>query len=232
MEDEKKTFCYKYPHPAVTTDNIIFGFDGKELQLLLVERGQEPYKGYWAFPGGFLNIDENAEEGAARELEEETGVKDVYLEQLQAFCDVNRDPRERVITIAFIALVRQKDYQLVAGDDAAKARWFPIDSLPYLAFDHDEILRTALKRLRERILLEPIAFRLLDKEFTLDNLFRLYQSIDHTNTKGTDFIENLISRGIIIQAPSDSTDWNQGPNYYSFNEQKCKQTYFSTINFN
>ena len=141
---EDKRFCYRYPHPAVTTDNVIFGFDGEALNVLLIQRGMEPHKGRWAFPGGFLNMDETAEEGAARELKEETDVEDVYLEQLQAFSTVDRDPRERVITIAYYALVRQKDYHVIGADDAADARWFKLKELPPLAFDHEYLIEMAL----------------------------------------------------------------------------------------
>ena len=133
-------YTYKYPHPAVTTDCIVFGFDGTKLNLLLINRGIEPYKGSWALPGGFMKIDETAEQGALRELQEETGVKDIYIEQLQAFTAVDRDPRERVMTIAFMAFVRQEKYEVIAGDDAAKAQWFPVNSLPQLAFDHNAVI--------------------------------------------------------------------------------------------
>ena len=118
-------YCYKYPHPAVTTDCVIFGFNGERLQVLLIERGIEPYKGRWAFPGGFLKMDETAEEGALRELKEETGLENAYIQQLHTFSDPNRDPRERVITIAYYALVRIQEVK--GGDDAAAARWFPLD---------------------------------------------------------------------------------------------------------
>ena len=106
-------YTYKYPHPAVTTDCVVFGFDGNSLSLLLIKRGIEPYKGTWALPGGFMNMDETAEQGALRELQEETGVKDIYIEQLQAFTGVDRDPRERVLTIAFLAFVRQESMRLL-----------------------------------------------------------------------------------------------------------------------
>ena len=115
-------YTYEYPHPAVTTDCVVFGFDGETLNLLLINCGIEPYKGCWALPGGFMKMDETAEEGALRELQEETGVKDIYIEQLQAFSTVDRDPSERVITIAFLAFVRQEKYEVIAGDDAAKAQ--------------------------------------------------------------------------------------------------------------
>lgn len=173
MEDNK--YCYKYPHPAVTTDCVIFGFDGSELQVLLIERGIEPFKGKLAFPGGFLNMDESAQEGALRELKEETGLENAYIEQFNTYSDPGRDPRERVITIAHYALVRIQEVK--GGDDAAKAQWFPIDEVPQLAFDHDKILRDAMRKLRERIHFEPIGFELLPEKFTMRDLQILYESI-------------------------------------------------------
>lgn len=173
MEDNK--YCYKYPHPAVTTDCVIFGFDGSELQVLLIERGIEPFKGKWAFPGGFLNMDETAREGALRELKEETGLENAYIEQFNTYSDPGRDPRERVITIAHYALVRIQEVK--GGDDATKAQWFPIDEVPQLAFDHDKILRDAMRKLRERIHFEPIGFELLPEKFTMRDLQILYESI-------------------------------------------------------
>ena len=173
MEENK--YCYKYPHPAVTTDCVIFGFDGSELQVLLIERGIEPFKGKWAFPGGFLNMDETAGEGALRELKEETGLENAYIEQFNTYSEPGRDPRERVITIAHYALVRIQEVK--GGDDAAKAQWFPIDEVPQLAFDHDKILRDAMRKLRERIHFEPIGFELLPEKFTMRDLQILYESI-------------------------------------------------------
>ena len=172
---EEKKYCYKYPHPAVTTDCVIFGFDGSELQVLLIERGIEPFKGKWAFPGGFLNMDETAGEGAMRELKEETGLENAYIEQFNTYSEPGRDPRERVITIAHYALVRIQEVK--GGDDAAKAQWFPIDEVPQLAFDHDKILRDAMRKLRERIHFEPIGFELLPEKFTMREIQILYESI-------------------------------------------------------
>lgn len=149
--DEYK-YHYKYPHPSVTTDCVIFGFDGTKLHVLLVERGQEPFKGKWALPGGFLNMDESAEECALRELQEETGLKDADIKQLHTFTAPDRDPRERVITIAYYAIVRMQDVK--GGDDAAKAQWFALDDVPPLAFDHDEILRIAENEIKQKNL-EP-----------------------------------------------------------------------------
>lgn len=153
------TYTYDYPRPALTTDCVLFCRDGKdgkneqdgkdELSVLLIERGGEPYKGCWAFPGGFLEMDETVEEGAVRELQEETGLVIApgsgRLKQLGCYSRVDRDPRGRVITIAFYAVIPKA---AVAGsDDASDARWFPVSALPPLAFDHDQILTDALRRL-------------------------------------------------------------------------------------
>ena len=174
MAEELK-YHYKYPHPSVTTDCVIFGFDGTRLNVLLIERGNDPYKGCWAFPGGFLNMDESALEGAKRELYEETGLRDAYIHQFHAFSAPDRDPRERVISIAYFALVRLTDVK--AGDDAAKAQWFPLDEIPPLAFDHDKMLREALKALRRMIHFEPIGVELLPENFTKTQMKTLYEAI-------------------------------------------------------
>lgn len=139
-------YCYRYPHPAVTADCVIFGMDGLDIKVLLVERGREPFKGYWAFPGGFMNIDESAEECAVRELKEETGLENIPLEQFHTFSDVHRDPRERVVSVAYYALIGLTE--VYGGDDAARAGWFSLNELPALAFDHDRILQKALEHLR------------------------------------------------------------------------------------
>ena len=172
---EEQMYCYRYPHPAVTTDCVIFGFDGERLQVLLIERGIEPFKGRWAFPGGFIKMDETAEEGALRELKEETGMENAFIQQFHTFSNPLRDPRERVITIAFYALVRIQEVK--GGDDAASARWFPLDEIPALAFDHDHMLRMATQRLRQEIHFHPIGFELLPEKFTLRELQSLYEAI-------------------------------------------------------
>ena len=139
MKSTKGTYTYEYPHPSVTTDCVIFGFDGTKLKVLLVERGIEPFKGRWAFPGGFLRMDESTEACALRELQEETGLEGAYIKQFHTFSDPKRDPRERVVTVAYYALVRMQEVR--GGDDAARAAWFALDEVPSLAFDHDKIFR-------------------------------------------------------------------------------------------
>lgn len=195
MEEFK--YHYKYPHPSVTTDCVIFGFDGASLKVLLVERGINPYKGRWAFPGGFLKMDESALQGAKRELFEETGLKDAYIHQFHAFSDPQRDPRERVITIAYYALVRISEVK--AGDDAAKAQWFPLDKVPSLAFDHDQILREATIALRRQIHFEPIGFELLPEKFTMTQLQHLYEAILDVKFDRRNFSNKMLHLGILTQ---------------------------------
>ena len=190
-------YTYKYPHPAVTTDSVIFGFDGSSINILLIERGGEPCKGAWALPGGFLNMDETVEEGAKRELQEETNIEDVYLEQFHVFSEVNRDPRERVLTVAFFALVSKNELQVVAGDDASNARWFEWNHLPTLAFDHAEIIRMARERLQEKLRVSPIAFRLLDKEFKMNELQRIYELIHEKKYDRRNFQRKMEASGFL-----------------------------------
>lgn len=188
-------FCYKYPRPAVATDCVIFAFDGKELQVLLIQRGGEPYKGMWAFPGGFLNMDETVEEGARRELLEETSFVPGVLEQFHTFSKVDRDPRERVLSVAFYALAKFAEVR--GGDDAVDARWFPVNQLPQLAFDHAEIFQMALERLREKIHFEPVGFELLDESFSIPQLQRLYEAILGTQFDRRNFHRKILQLGIL-----------------------------------
>ncbi|MBO7570523.1 MAG: NUDIX hydrolase [Bacteroidales bacterium] len=190
-------YTYKYPHPAVTADCVIFGFDGKDLKILLIERANEPYKGCWAFPGGFMNIDETAEQCAKRELNEETGLEIENIEQFHTFSDVNRDPRERIVTVAFFGLVKLSE--VVGGDDAARAQWFSIKDIPRLAFDHDYMLRIAQRTLKERIHFEPIGFELLGDEFSMPDLQRLYEAILEIKFDRRNFEKKMLQLGILDQ---------------------------------
>ena len=218
-------YTYEYPHPAVTTDNVIFGYDGLDLHVLLVERGLEPFKGSWALPGGFLRMDETIEECARRELAEETNVKDVYLKQFHIFSDVKRDPRERVLTVAFFALVRKSDYELLAGDDASDACWFTFDELPPLAFDHHEIIAHARKALQEELRLRPIAFKLLDEKFSMSELQRLYELINETNYDRRNFQRKMMASGFLEdKGVSKTVKANRPPQLFSFDEKLYEQS--------
>lgn len=224
MSEENKAneglkYSYKYPHPSVTTDCVIFGFDGVKLKVLLVERGMAPYKGRWAFPGGFLNMDESAEEGALRELKEETGLEGAYIRQFHTFSAPQRDPRERVITIAYYALVRMQEVK--GGDDASDARWFALDEVPPLAFDHDQILRKAEKTLRQQIHFEPVGFELLPEKFTIKQLQNLYEAILYMRFDRRNFYNKMRRLGMLEQT-GDTANPSQRreANLFSFNAEK------------
>ena len=215
--DPTEGFTYKYPHPAVTTDCVVFGFDGKELKVLLIERGIYPYKGMWAFPGGFLRMDETAEECAKRELKEETGLELNKVRQLGTFSGINRDPRERVISIAFYSLARHADVK--GGDDASKAKWWNIDDIPQLAFDHDYILRQAMKRIRQDIHFEPVGFDLLDEQFTIAELQRLYESILGVHFDRRNFYRKMLQTGVLEEVDEDEMP---KPAYYGRHKEMKK----------
>lgn len=198
-QDKNGNYCYRYPHAAITADCVIFGFDGKELKILLVERGNEPFLGYWALPGGFMRMDESIEQTAERELREETNLSGIYMEQFKVYSRPDRDPRERVVTVAFIALVRPDDYDVVAGDDAANAYWFKEKMLPPLAFDHREIIAEAREHLKEVLRLKPVAFELLNKFFSISELQRVYEVINGTQYDRRNFLRTAIDSEVVAE---------------------------------
>ena len=187
-------FTYDYERPAVTADCVVITEEANP-KVLLIERGNEPYKGCWAIPGGFMNMDETTGQTAIRELEEETGMKVSRVCQIGAYTKVDRDPRGRVITIAYYALVRKAEVR--GGDDARTARWFPIQAVPQLAFDHELILRTALKRLKEDIHFKPVGFDLLPATFTMPQLQNLYESILEVHFDRRNFAGKMLKLGIL-----------------------------------
>ncbi len=171
-------FCYDHPRPALTVDCVIFGLDAStQLKVLLIQRANEPFVGQWALPGGFVGIDEDIEAAALRELEEETGVRDVYIEQFHTFGRPDRDPRGRVVSVAHFALVNLEDHPVHPSSDARRVEWFELGELPRLAFDHDEIIRIAIEKLRQKVRHEPLVFELLPSEFTLSQLQQIYETV-------------------------------------------------------
>jgi len=168
---------YEFPHPAVTVDIIVFTIRDNQLKLLLIRRAHSPHKGKWALPGGFVHIDEGLDEAASRELQEETGVSSVYLEQLYTFGKPRRDPRERVITIAYYALIPSDKMQLQAATDAEAVGWFGMNELPKLAFDHADIVSMAHERLVAKLDYSTLAFQFLPESFTLHELQDIYEII-------------------------------------------------------
>lgn len=188
-------YTYKYPHPAVTTDCVILTFHEGRLKILLVRRGIEPFKGQWALPGGFIRMDESAEEGALRELREETGVSGCTIKQFHTFSAPNRDPRERVITIAFYALMKWQ--QAVGADDAEFADWIPADELPPLAFDHEIIIKEAMEAIRRDIFFEPVGFDLLNDVFSMPELQKVYETILGKEFDRRNFAKKMKHLGIL-----------------------------------
>jgi 8-oxo-dGTP diphosphatase len=191
-------FSYHHPRPALTVDCVVFGFDEGEMKALLIERGQEPFKGRWALPGGFVRVDETLDAAARRELAEETGLTNVFLEQLYTFSEVDRDPRERVVSVAHYALVKLSDHRAKAATDAANAQWFPVSKLPKLAFDHAEVLRSGLARLQGKVRYQPIGFELLPQKFTLSQLQHLYEAVLETQLDKRNFRKKVLSFGLLL----------------------------------
>jgi 8-oxo-dGTP diphosphatase len=198
---------YQYARPALTVDCVVFGFDDGELKVLLIERGLPPFKGQWALPGGFVRVDETVDNAARRELEEETGLRGPFLEQLYTFGDLKRDPRERIVSVAYYALVKLSLSQTRAATDAADARWFPVSKIPKLAFDHLTIFTTALKRLRGKLRYQPVGFELLPPKFTLSQLQHLYQTVLGATLDKRNFRKKVQSLGLLIPLK----EFSEGP---------------------
>ncbi len=187
----------KYERPSVTVDVIMMSLRQRDLQVLLVKRRLPPYESMWAIPGGFINMDESLETAAKRELLEETNVHDVYLEQLYTFGDPGRDPRTRVVTVVYFALLDSERLQVRAADDAVDVGWFSVYALPPLAFDHETILNYALNRLRGKLDYTRIAFNLLPEQFTLRELQRVYEIILNRDLDKRNFRKKILSTGIL-----------------------------------
>lgn len=201
----EKQYTYEYPRPAVATDCVVFGFDGNKLRVLLIERGGDPFKGHWALPGGFLESDETVEQAAQRELREETGLYAVRMEQFRVFSAIDRDPRDRVLSVGFFALVRMM--QAYGGSDAVQAKWFEVESLPELAFDHNEIIKAALKALREKIAFEPIVFDMLEEKFSMTKLQKLYEAILGISFDRRNFYRKMLTLGVLERADGKQSAW-------------------------
>jgi 8-oxo-dGTP diphosphatase len=217
-------FVYRYPRPALTVDCAVLAFEARALSVLLVRRGQAPFEGSWALPGGFVHVDETLEEAARRELAEETSLDDVYLEELRTFSRVDRDPRERVISVAFVALLRGRSSAVREGSDAAEARWFPVDALPPLAFDHDAILEAARERLRERLRTRPIGFELLPRRFPLRDLQDLYEAVLGEPLDKRNFRKRVLALGV-LEATGEREEGvaHRAAELYRFDEKRYRK---------
>jgi 8-oxo-dGTP diphosphatase len=197
---------YEFARPALTVDIVVFALDEEDLKVMLVERDLKPFAGQWALPGGFVRVDESLDEAARRELQEETGLKDIFLEQLYTFGDLNRDPRERVVTVAYYALVNLQGHNVQASTDARNAAWFSVNDLPKLAFDHELILKTAHERLKGKVRYQPIGFELLPERFTLRQLQHLYEVILDRELDKRNFRKKVLGMEIVKETSEIEKD--------------------------
>jgi 8-oxo-dGTP diphosphatase len=216
-------YTYEYQRPALATDCVIFGFDGGELKLLLIEREKEPFKNKWSLPGGFVYMEETTEASAKRILLEKAGIKNVFIEQLFTFSDIDRDPRERIVSVSYFALVDKHQYELIAGRDTVKAEWFELSNIPKLAFDHAKIVKMAIQRLKGKVSYQPIGFELLNEKFTLTQLQAVYEAILETAIDKRNFRKKILSMGLLIAL--DEKEKNvarKAAYYYKFDNKTYK----------
>lgn len=216
----KEENIHKFEKPSVTVDIIIFTVKDNDLKVLLVKRAIEPFKDMWAIPGGFVRINESLEEAAKRELQEETNVKAEYLEQLYTFGATNRDPRGRVITVAYMALINADKVKLKAATDVSEAKWFSAFELPKLAFDHDKILNYALKRLRWKFEYTTVAFSLLPEKFTLSQIQKLYEMVFNKKFDKRNFRKKILSLDLMEKTKEKEENVShRPPQLYSFKKK-------------
>lgn len=223
---------YEYPRPALTVDAVVFGLDDEDLKVLLIRRGLEPFQGKWALPGGFVRVEETLEEAVRRELQEETGISQLFLEQLYTFGTLDRDPRERVVTVAYYALVKLSDHRIRAATDARDAAWFAVSEAGGLAFDHDHILAAALERLKGKVRYQPIGFELLPPQFTLSQLQRLYETVLETQLDKRNFRKKILSMDFLVALDEVQKDVaHRAARLYRFDRKKYQQLQKRGFNF-
>ena len=225
---------YEYARPSVTVDCVVFGLDldAEDLKILLIQRSGKPFAGMWALPGGFVDMDETLEQAAKRELQEETGISRLYLEQLYTFGDPGRDPRDRVITVAYYALVKLTDHTIKADTDASDVAWFGVSDLPRLAFDHAKIVATALARLKGKVRYQPIGFELLPAKFTLSQLQRLYEVVLERRLDKRNFRKKILGMGLLVETSEIQKDVaHRAARLYRFDEERYRRLVQKGFNF-
>lgn len=215
---------------SITIDCPIFGFEDFNLKILLVRRDIEPSKGMWALPGGWVFKYENTDDAAKRILEEATGVPDIYMEQIGAFGDVDRYPEERIITIGYTALINPQAYILRHGPDVSDVKWFDVQEIPQLTFDHNLIVERALEHLKKRFREEPISFELLPTKFTLPQIFSLYESVLGVKLDRRNFRKKMLQMDILEKLEEKQKDVaHRAASLYRFNEKKYRENGFRFI---
>lgn len=215
----------------LAVDCIIFGFDGTDLKLLLIKRGFEPEKGRWSLMGGFVQPKETLEQSAARILKELTGLEDVYMEQLHAFSEVERDPIERTVSVTYTSLIDINKYKKQLSNDF-HSEWFPLKKLPSLIFDHRDMVEMAKEKLRYKAAFHPIVFELLPEKFTLPQLQSLYEGIYGALMDKRNFSRKVLSTGLLIkQKDKERLSSKRGAFYYKLDKRKYQTKFNSFLNF-
>lgn len=211
----------KHAHFPISVDSVIFGYSSEKLKIALIKRKNEPFEGMWALPGGFVEGEETVEEAAARELEEETSIKDVYMEEFGVFSKRGRDPRGPTVTVAFFSLIDSTRSQLAATEDAKEAMWWPAYEVPKLAFDHDEIYQKAIFSLRRSFQTKPLAFELLPKEFTLTQLQQLFEQVFGKGMDKRNFRKKVLKWSHVVPTEKKTSGGRQRPaKLYTFDKQR------------
>jgi 8-oxo-dGTP diphosphatase len=214
----------------VATDCIIFGFDGWDIKLLLVQRGIEPEKGKWSLMGGFIQSHESTDDAANRVLEQLTGLKNVYMEQFQVFGKPGRDPVERTLSVAYFALIDIHRYEKQISDEY-HAEWFLLDEMPDLVFDHAEMVKLAKRQLRYKAALHPILFQLLPERFTIPQLQALYEGVYSTSFDDRNFSRKLLSTGLLVKQPEkDKLSSKKGAFYYKLDQSHYAENFEKFLN--
>ncbi len=215
----------------VAVDCIIFGFDGLNLKLLLIQRGFEPEKGRWSLMGGFVQADESVDNAAARVLKQLTGLENVYLEQLYAFGDPYRDPAERTVSIAYFSLIDINKYEQQISHEY-HAEWFPLKKIPSLIFDHKEMIKMAQDKLRYKAAFHPVLFELLPEKFTLPQLQNLFEEVYESVMDKRNFSRKILSTGLLVkQNQKEKESSKKGAYYYKLDKRKYMHNFNAFLNF-
>lgn len=211
---------HSYKNPSLAVDLVVFGYDDTDLFVLLLNRSEEPFKDGWTLPGAFLHMDELFRDTCTRILKTKLGMANLYLEQLYTFDQVDRDPRGRVISVAYYTLINPRRFAVAAGKMANDVRWFKASEMPKLGFDHKTIFKAALQRLKSKILYFPVGFELLDEEFTMTELHELYETILGIELDRRNFRRKILDSGYIINTRTKREGLqNRHPDLYRFNKQ-------------
>ncbi len=240
--DDVQHYVYRYRRPALTVDAVVFGVDRDGLKILLIKRKpldpetpaeEQAYPDHWALPGGFVDVGESLDAAVQRELREETGMDNVYLEQLYTFGSPDRDPREHVVDVSYLALVRPDAYPVAAASDASDVRWFPVSALPEkMAFDHRKIFEVGFKRLQSKVRYAPLGFELLPEAFTIGELQRIYEDVLQRELDSRNFRKKILQTAL-LQDTGDKKPSGSGPkaSLYRFNKDEYERQTRLGINF-